>query len=76
MAKQFNSSDFAKAEVFTSKTAGISYALLNGTKYYFRDSELGRASEDSAIVAEELDGGGYWLTFSEAPKRVGLFGKK
>lgn len=73
MAKQFNSSDFANAEVFSSKTAGISYALLNGTRYYFRDSELERASEDSVIIAEVLDGGGYWLNFSEAPKRIGLF---
>lgn len=73
MAKQFSAKDFAKAEVFSSKTEGISYALLNGTKYYFRDSELAKATADSVIIAEELDGGGYWLTFSEAPKRIGLF---
>lgn len=58
--------DFEACEVFESKTSGIYYAVKDGEKYYFRESEVEKASYDAVILSEPLDGGGYWLSFTAA----------
>lgn len=64
--------DFSNCDVFQSKTEGIYYAVKDGEKYYFRRSEAKNADENANIIVEQLDGGGFWLTFTSAPVAKGL----